>query len=87
MLLLIRGEESAELLEPRKTKIGVLGLGSSIPTPPEGIQAELIVVRTFDELNEPAVSAAVRGTNNFKYVSNKNSFLIIYLNFRKNCCF
>ncbi|XP_057665024.1 carboxypeptidase Q-like [Diorhabda carinulata] len=57
----IRGEEYAQLLEPRRTKIGVLGLGSTVPTPPEGLQAEVLVVRSFEELNQPNVSAAVRG--------------------------
>lgn len=32
-----RGEESAVMLEPRIHKMAVLGLGSSIGTPPEGI--------------------------------------------------
>ncbi|CAG9853982.1 unnamed protein product [Phyllotreta striolata] len=57
----IRGHESAEMLQPRKAKIAVLGLGGTISTPPEGIEAEVLVVRSFDELNQPNVSAAAKG--------------------------
>ena len=32
-----RGEESAVMLEPRIHKMAILGLGSSIGTPPEGM--------------------------------------------------
>lgn len=45
------GEESAVMLSPRYQKLAILGLGSSIGTPKEGIQAEAIVVKSFDELD------------------------------------
>ena len=46
----VRGEESLELVLPRRVKLPMLGLGSSIGTPPEGIRAGVLVVSSFDEL-------------------------------------
>ena len=46
----VRGNESAELVEPAGGSLVMLGLGNSVGTPPEGIEAEAVVVRNFDEL-------------------------------------
>jgi carboxypeptidase Q len=56
----VRGEESAELLEPRSMALPMLGLGGSIGTPAEGITAPVLVVRSFDELQERADDARGR---------------------------
>ena len=47
----VRGQERAELFQPRYTKLSMLGLGNSVGTSPNGIRAPVLVVRSFDELD------------------------------------
>ena len=58
-----RGEESLTLYEPRARpyKMAMLGLGSSIGTGPDGITAEVIVVRNETDLANKAAQGLVRG--------------------------
>ncbi len=46
----VREEEYAELIYPRKANLPIFTLGGSISTPPEGIEAEVIVVNDVKEL-------------------------------------
>jgi carboxypeptidase Q len=55
----VRGNESLELVAPRRANLPMLGLGMSVGTPPEGITADVVVVSSFDELE--ARSGDVRG--------------------------
>jgi carboxypeptidase Q len=50
----VRGNESAEIVAPRKHTLAMLGLGNSVGTPHQGIEAELIAVRSFQELDAAA---------------------------------
>lgn len=52
------------MLEPRNTSIAVVALGGSVGTPAEGIEAEVLVVRTFKELEQANISMAAKGNNN-----------------------
>lgn len=56
----IRGEESAELLSPRRMNLPMLGLGRSVGTPPQGIRAQVLVVRSFADLRTRAAEARGR---------------------------
>src|SRR5208282_3062588 len=47
-----------EMLLPRPRRLPMLGLGGSIGTPAEGIEAEVLVVRSFAELKGRAQEAA-----------------------------
>ncbi|XP_076844546.1 carboxypeptidase Q-like [Brachyhypopomus gauderio] len=53
----IRGEESAVMVLPRNHSMSILGLGSSVGTPKEGIEAEVLVVESFEELKRRANEA------------------------------
>ena len=56
----VRGSESAEIVEPARHAIAMLGLGDSVGTTGEGVQAEVLVVRTFEELDAKAATARGR---------------------------
>jgi carboxypeptidase Q len=45
------------MLAPRAHRLPMLGLGGSIATPPEGITAEVLVVKSFADLTERAAEA------------------------------
>jgi carboxypeptidase Q len=47
----VRGQESLEIVAPHPSALVMLGLGNSVGTPPLGIEADLLVVRNFTELD------------------------------------
>jgi carboxypeptidase Q len=53
----VRGAESATIVEPPEHPLTILGLGNSIGTPPAGIEADVLVVKTFEELSARAGEA------------------------------
>ena len=56
----VRGSESAELVEPARHQMVMLGLGGSVATPPDGVQADVLVVHSFEDLDARAASARGR---------------------------
>jgi carboxypeptidase Q len=55
----VRGAESLEMVEPEGGRLVLLGLGGSVGTPADGVTGELVVVKSFDELE--ARAAEVKG--------------------------
>ncbi len=54
----VRGRESAELVEPGHHQLVMLGLGNSVGTAPEGLQAEAVVVKSLDDLEARGATVA-----------------------------
>jgi carboxypeptidase Q len=57
----VRGQEAAELLLPTPHRLNILGLGGSVGTPAAGLTADVVVVGSFDELEQlgPAVKGKI----------------------------
>jgi carboxypeptidase Q len=56
----VRGQESLEIVDPPHHVIPLLGLGGSVAPPPGGIEAEVMVVSTMDELQKRSAEAKGR---------------------------
>jgi carboxypeptidase Q len=56
----IRGRESAEIVDPPRHALSILGLGGSIATPPAGLEADVLAVNSFDDLRMRAAEARGR---------------------------
>ena len=55
----VRGRERADMIQPAQHALVMLGLGDSAGTPPEGVEAEVLLVQSFAELD--AKSALGKG--------------------------
>lgn len=55
----VRGRESLEIVGPTPQPLVVLGLGNSVGTPAAGLEAELLIVHSFEELD--AAGPRVKG--------------------------
>src|SRR5262245_30281896 len=55
----VRGTESADILEPARHVLVMLGLGNSVGTRAEGVQREVVAVRSFNDLQN--ASTRVKG--------------------------
>jgi carboxypeptidase Q len=56
----VRGHESAEILEPARHEVAILGLGGTVATPPGGLEAEILHVTSFDDLRNRSADARGR---------------------------
>src|SRR3954466_15560901 len=56
----VRGREIAEIVDPPRHALPILGLGGTVATPPSGIEAEVMVVESFNELRMRAADARGR---------------------------
>ena len=50
----VRGRESLEIAGPIPQPLVILGLGNSVGTPASGVEADLLIVHSFDELDAAA---------------------------------
>jgi carboxypeptidase Q len=48
----VRGQESAQLVAPVSRPMQILGLGGTVATPKKGLTGEVVVVESFEELDE-----------------------------------
>jgi carboxypeptidase Q len=53
----VRGREEAEIIDPPRHELAILGLGGTVATPAGGLEADLIVVNSFDDLRSRAAEA------------------------------
>ena len=53
----VRGTEALEIVDPPRHVIPLLGLGGSVATPPAGIEADVLVVKSYDELERRSAEA------------------------------
>ena len=46
----LRGPEEAQITSPHPQKLAIIGLGGSVPTPPEGVEGEVALFHTYADL-------------------------------------
>lgn len=56
----VRGRESATIVEPAEHTVAMLGLGGSVATPSGGLEAEVLVVSSYQDLDAHAAQARGR---------------------------
>ena len=56
----VRGHESAEIVDPPRHSLEILGLGGTVATPPGGIEGEVLPVTSFDDLRTKQADARGR---------------------------
>lgn len=53
----VRGREEAVIIDPPEHDLAILGLGGTVSTPPGGLEADLLVVSSFEELRNRTADA------------------------------
>ena len=57
----VRGREHAEIVNPPRHELAILGLGGTVPTPAEGIESDVAVVQSFEELRRRGNAGDLKG--------------------------
>jgi carboxypeptidase Q len=56
----VRGLERAEIIDPPLHELAVLGLGGTVATPPGGLEGDVLVVKSYDDLRSRGAEAKGR---------------------------
>lgn len=75
------------MISPRYHPMAMLGLGSSIGTPPEGVTADVLVVTSFDDLKAKASKVCVCWGGGGGRGEGERCYLLVHVHLVENIIF